>query len=55
MSVSFSANETGFINIDSICDFLIEHNMSMVMELGFMPRWLGKYCAHAPRLLVAEI
>jgi len=30
MSVSFSPNETGFVNIDSVCDFLIEHNMSMV-------------------------
>jgi hypothetical protein len=34
MSVSFSANETGFVNIDSTCDFLVSHNMSMVMELG---------------------
>jgi len=41
MSVSFSANETGFINVDSTCDFLVERNMSMVMELGFMPRWLA--------------
>jgi len=42
MSVSFSPNETGFVNIDSTCDFLVEHNMSMVMELGFMPRWLAR-------------
>jgi hypothetical protein len=42
MSVSFSPNETGFTNIDSVCDFLLEHNMSMVMELGFMPRWLAR-------------
>jgi xylan 1,4-beta-xylosidase len=41
MSVSFSANETGFVNVDSTCDFLLKHNMSMVMELGFMPRWLA--------------
>ena len=41
MSVSFAANETGFVNVDSTCDFLIQHNMSMVMELGFMPRWLA--------------
>ena len=42
MSVSFSANETGFVNVDSTCDFLLKHNMSMVMELGFMPRWLAR-------------
>ena len=51
MSVSFSANETGFVNVDSTCDFLVDNNMSMVMELGFMPRWLargkdGFYCTH---------
>ena len=32
MSVSFSPNETGFVNIDSTCDFLVGHNMSMVRE-----------------------
>ena len=42
MSVSFSPNETGFVNVDSTCDFLVAHNMSMVMELGFMPRWLAR-------------
>jgi hypothetical protein len=42
MSVSFSPNETGFVNIDSICDWLVQRNMSMVMELGFMPRWLAR-------------
>jgi xylan 1,4-beta-xylosidase len=42
MSVSFGPNETGFVNIDSICDWLVERNMSMVMELGFMPRWLAR-------------
>lgn len=35
-------NETGFVNIDSTCDFLIRNNMSMIMELGFMPRWLAR-------------
>jgi xylan 1,4-beta-xylosidase len=42
MSVSFSETETGFVNIDSTCDFLVANNMSMVMELGFMPRWLAR-------------
>ena len=42
MSVSFAQNETGFANVDSTCDFLIANNMSMVMELGFMPRWLAR-------------
>jgi hypothetical protein len=42
MSVSFAPNETGFVNIDSTCDFLVKNNMSMVMELGFMPRWLAR-------------
>ena len=27
MSVSFAPNETGFVNIDSTCDWLVQHNM----------------------------
>eukprot|EP01052_Picozoa_sp_SAG31_P018201 SAG31_NODE_1279_length_9036_cov_1.858454_8_plen_107_part_00 len=36
MSVSFSANETGFVNIDSTCDFLVLHNMSMVCATSLL-------------------
>ena len=41
MSTSQGPDMNSYVNVDSIVDFLLENNMTMVIELGFMPSWLA--------------
>ena len=41
MSTSQGPDINSYVNVDSIVDFLLENNMTMVIELGFMPSWLA--------------
>jgi xylan 1,4-beta-xylosidase len=42
MSTSLGPGLNSYVNVDSFADFMVENNMSSVIELGFMPRWLAR-------------
>ena len=41
-STSLGPGLNSYVNVDSWADFMVEHNMSAIVELGFMPRWLAR-------------
>ena len=50
MSTTLGPGLNSYVNVDSFADFMVENNMSSVIELGFMPRWLagdGFSCNHS--------
>lgn len=42
MSTSMGPSASSYVNVDSWADFMREQNMSALVELGFMPRWLSR-------------
>jgi xylan 1,4-beta-xylosidase len=42
MSTSIGPGLNSYVNVDSFADFMVANNMSAVVELGFMPRWLAR-------------
>jgi beta-xylosidase len=42
MSTSLAEGVNSYVSFDSTADFLQENNMTAILELGFMPRWLAR-------------